>query len=255
MANDALYIIIFLVLGASIGSFLNAQMWRRRNPIFKQFNRSRCLHCQKKIPQKHLIPILSYLALQAKSACCNKKIPPQYLYVEVLMSIAFVTGYLYFGPNVSLLTWYCVAVSFLILVAVYDYLYMEIPYIWAGIGSIAVGVVQIFTGASPMSLLYAMLFGGGFFLLQYMISKAKWVGSGDIGMGILMGAILGWPVVVVGVFLSYMIGSLHVILLLLAKKKTFGQAVPFGGYLATGCVVAIFFGQFIIDWYISLLLI
>ena len=62
---------------------------------------------------------------------------------------------------------------------------------------------------------------GGFFALQHFISKGKWVGSGDIRLGILMGFVLGWPMSIVALFLSYIIGSLYAIPVLILKKKNY----------------------------------
>jgi len=73
-------------------------------------------------------------------------------------------------------------------------------------------------------------------------------------LGALMGLILGWPMVLMALFLAYILGSIVGIGLILAGKKKWGSEVPFGVFLSTATVVALFWGQQIVDWYFNLLI-
>ena len=86
--------------------------------------------------------------------------------------------------------------------------------------------------ATFISVFSSRLIGGGFFLLQYVVSKGKWIGGGDIRLGFLMGLILGWPDVLVALMLAYIIGAVFSIGMLLLKKKQWGSQIPFGTFLS-----------------------
>ena len=97
------------------------------------------------------------------------------------------------------------------------------------------------------------MIGAGFFLLQYLVSKGKWIGGGDIRLGALMGIILGWQNTILALFLAYLIGAIVGLGLIIAKKKNRDSAVPFGTFLVIGTFVAMFWGERIVGWYLTLL--
>jgi prepilin signal peptidase PulO-like enzyme (type II secretory pathway) len=102
-------------------------------------------------------------------------------------------------------------------------------------------------------LLFSGIIGGSFFLIQYLISQGKWIGGGDIRLGLLMGLALGWPNILVAIILAYFLGSLVAIYLILAKKKQWGSQLPLGVFLAPATIIVLFWGEKIINWYINLL--
>ena len=88
-----------------------------------------------------------------------------------------------------------------------------------------------------------LIFGGGFFLAQFLISKGQWIGGGDIRMGALMGFFLGWPQILVALFFSYIIGAIIGVSLIILKKKTWKSEIPFGVFLTIGAIISLFFGE------------
>ena len=102
-------------------------------------------------------------------------------------------------------------------------------------------------------MLISGIIGGSFFLIQFLISRGKWIGGGDIRLGLLMGLALGWPMVLVAILLAYLIGSLVGIGLILYKKKQWSSQIPLGIFLSTATVIALFWGQGILNWYLNLL--
>ncbi len=106
----------------------------------------------------------------------------------------------------------------------------------------------------PLSSFWGALTGGGFFFLQWALSRGKWVGSGDIRIGIFMGAVLGLGSTVVGLLISYLLGSFISIFLLATKRVDFKTALPFGPFLVLGTVIAFLYGQVLLDWYLFQLL-
>ena len=94
--------------------------------------------------------------------------------------------------------------------------------------------------------------GGGFFLIQYVVSKGKWIGGGDIRLGFLMGIILGWPQILTALFIAYVLGSLISVGLLLFSKKHMSDKVPFGTFLAIATFLTMLYGQQLVHWYMNL---
>ncbi|MBT4120785.1 MAG: prepilin peptidase [Candidatus Magasanikbacteria bacterium] len=252
------YYIISLLLGISLGSFLNALVWRTRENIKIGKDRSMCPHCRRRLTWYENIPILSFIFLRGRARKCGKRISRQYPIVELVMGVLFLfvfyfhaRGELVFTPEI-VRDWFIVFnLSFIFL---YDFKYQEILD-FSTIPSII--ILVLFSPAigwhSWQSIGLAMLIGGGFFLAQYILSRGKWIGGGDIRLGFLMGVILGWPNIVLGLFLAYIIGAVISLIMVSVKRQDFKGETPFGTYLVLGTFVAMFWGERIVGWYLSLL--
>ena len=84
-----------------------------------------------------------------------------------------------------------------------------------------------------------------FYLLSkiaFLIYKKEAIGFGDVELGAMLGIFLGWPLIVYGIFMSYLFGAIISLFLMLAKKVTIKDAVPFGPFLVLGAVYVMFFG-------------
>ncbi len=101
------------------------------------------------------------------------------------------------------------------------------------------------------SLLMGILIGG-FFLLLIIITKGKGMGGGDVKLGAFIGVMLGFPLSLVALILSFITGAIASIFLILAGKKHFGQVIPFGPFLVLGSLIALFWGERILNWYLKL---
>jgi len=269
--NWFIYILIF-IFGLSIGSFINAFVFRFKNNLSISKARSICPKCKKQLKWQHNIPLLSFIFLYGKCAYCKQKISSQYPIVELITGILFLISFINVLNNfnellsnyfVILVIFYWIVISFLIIIFLYDLKYMLIP---DKISITAIVVIFILQGIlilfkNDFSLLithYSLLLLSAiiissFFLLQFLISKGKWIGGGDIRLGFLMGIILGWPLGLVALFLSYIIGSLTAIPLLIIKNKTLKSEIAFGTFLCTATLIVLFWGQNILNWYIGLI--
>jgi leader peptidase (prepilin peptidase)/N-methyltransferase len=98
------------------------------------------------------------------------------------------------------------------------------------------------------------IFPSLFFLAIILLSKETWLGWGDFQLSILIGLILGWPRILVALFLAFFIGAIIGIGLVLIKKKNLKSKIPFGPFLVTGTFISLFYGNLIIDWYLNLFL-
>jgi leader peptidase (prepilin peptidase)/N-methyltransferase len=99
------------------------------------------------------------------------------------------------------------------------------------------------------SLVLAVAIGAGWFWLQWYFSRGRWVGSGDIRIGALLGAYLGFPVVLLALFVSYISGSVWAAYLLARGKVKLKSQLPFGVFLGAAGIVAFIFGPAVVDWY------
>ncbi|MDA1061040.1 MAG: prepilin peptidase, partial [bacterium] len=107
---------------------------------------------------------------------------------------------------------------------------------------------------SPLTMLIGGLAVFVFFFLQFLISKGAWIGGGDLRMGALIGVLLGWEKGLLAVIISYFIGAILSIYLLATKKVGRKSTIPFGPFLVIGTLISIFYGQEILDWYLTTLL-
>jgi len=239
--------------GLAVGSFLNACIWRLKNKRSVLYGRSMCPHCKHKLTWIDLVPVLSFIFLRGRCRYCGKKISLQYPLVELASGILFGLaamnsplldpGSLYF----LLRDWFFIGV--LIIIFVYD---LRWGYILDRVTlptAIAAFAVNILLGAGWQRLVLAAVIGSGFFLFQYAVSRGKWIGGGDIRLGALMGFMLGWPQIITALFFAYFIGAIVAIYLLLSRRKRMGSEIAMGTFLSAGTVVALLWGEKIINWY------
>ncbi len=269
-----LLIISFVfILGLIIGSFLNCLIWRLHTGE-SMMGRSHCPKCKKDIPWYDNVPVLSYILLLGKCRHCQKKISFQYPLVEFITGVLFVIAFIvelkiptalldsseiYLSQFLIVVrAWFVIAV--MVIVFIYDlrwYLILDRVMVPAMIVILFLNTWLAFLGENPWDSLWKMLFstiiGGGFFLMQFLISRGKWIGGGDIRLGFLMGITLSWPMIIEALMLAYIVGSIVGIFMILLGKKKWGSKLPFGVFLSTATIVVLFWGQIIFDWYSRLL--
>lgn len=91
------------------------------------------------------------------------------------------------------------------------------------------------------------------FLLLALIRPAD-LGFGDVKLAAAMGLVLGWlgwGVAVVGAFLGFLFGGLVGVALLLTGKAGRRTAIPFGPFMLLGALVAVVWGEVVLDAYLG----
>ena len=251
------FLIIFLI-GLSLGSFLNSWVWRAHENIRISRGRSICPSCRRRLTWYENIPILSYVFLKGECRTCKHLIPKHFIFVELITALIFlfVTWY---EVNFAAFDYYVylrniMFVGILVVIFIYDYLYKEIipGIVWFGV-AVAVFFHFFTNHASVGSMFFGALIGGGFFLIQYLFSKGRWIGGGDVRMGIMIGVWLGWQATILALIMAYVIGALFSVVLIIVKKKSMKSEIPFGTFLAVSTFLALYHGQAIIQWYLNLL--
>lgn len=233
--------IFVVLLGAGVGSFINVLASRSMAGKSIVFPRSFCDACAKPLWRRDLVPVVSFLLLRARCRFCQIKISWQYPVIEGITALLFLAAAIV-THSPSELAFFWLAITVLLTLFITDLRAMVLPD-FITLPAIVLFVILDFTllGRPLVPLLVALAVGGGFFWVQYALSRGKWVGSGDIRFGVLLAAILGtWQLVTQALILSYIIGALVSIPLLLTKKKQWASEVPLGTFLAVGALIALF---------------
>ncbi len=263
MINFFFYSIIFL-FGLVVGSFLNCVIYRLEEKKSFLTGRSFCPYCKHKLSWQDLIPVFSFLLLKGKCRYCKKPISWQYPLVELATGLLFVLIFNLLTSEVNRLlvigAWdlffYLVIACFLIIIFVYDlkrYIILD-KVIYPAIVIALIYHLLRFDLLGRSNLLFAAIGAAAFFLLIVLISREKWMGMGDVKLAFLMGLILGWPNILVALFSGFFLGAIIGAGLIISKRKTLKSQVPFAPFLIAGTFIALFLGQNIINWYLSLII-
>ena len=259
---ELFFSLMVFILGLIVGSFLNCVIYRLENNRSFLAGRSFCAKCQHVLAWYDLIPVFSFLALKGKCRYCRKKISIQYPLVELATGILFVLVYDVLMSDIpqmsDILTF--VVIPFLVVIFVYDLKHYLIPdkIIYPAIGVTLIYDLCLGFTKSPLILgdfvnpLISAFGAAGFFLLIVLVSRGRWMGVGDIKLAFLMGLLLGGPNILVALFFAFFSGAIIGIGLVSVKKKSLKSEVPFGPFLVAGTLVAMFYGQNLINWYLGL---
>lgn len=215
-----------------------------------------CVHCERKLSWFENIPLFSFLFLKGKCRTCGKPIPKSYFLVELATGVIFtlVVGHSV-DFNLSAIQSFrdLFFSALLIVVFVYDAKYQLILPSVILLGSTVGLFINIkYLVYDPYNLVFGALICGGFFLFQFLVSKGKWIGGGDIMLGAMMGFWLGWQAGLAALFISYIFGAVFSLALIALKKKEMSSAIPFGTFLSIGTFVVLLWGNEIISWYLRL---
>jgi len=246
------------LFGLAVGSFLNCVIYRlERGESFLE-GRSYCPHCRHILNWPDLIPVFSFLILKGKCRYCSQKISWQYPLVELATGIIFLLIFLTFS-NLNNYTYvYLLSmISFLIVIFVYYLKHYIIPdkVIYPAIAIALIFNFQflIFNQFSIFKFSILSAIGAAiFFLAIVLISRGRWLGIGDIKLAFFIGLFLGFPNILVALFLAFLIGAIIGLGLVISGKKTLKSEVPFGPFLVTGTFLALFWGQNLISAYLKM---
>lgn len=245
--------ILFFILGAVVGSFLNVVSLRFNTGAPIALGRSECFSCGQKLKWYELVPILSFLILRGKCGTCKTAISWQYLLVELLTAILFSVVvwvyYPFYGLSELLVIGYWLLVfSLLIVIAVYDFRHKIIPNLFS-YSFIALSLIALFLPARGEAFAYNLLAGPllfSFFFLLWFISKGSWMGFGDVKLSLGIGWFLGLVEGVNAVVFSFWIGAIAGLIWIginrLRGKTGAGlkSQIPFGPFLILGLLIEFF---------------
>lgn len=242
------WVLIFIV-GAVIGSFLNVLIIRTPKDESVSFPASHCVSCNTPLRAWHNIPILSWLFLRGKCAFCGSKISIQYPIVEILTGLIFLFTALKLGITFQAFG-IAIVFSLLLSLSVIDFRYKMVPdsinlaALTFAIFSVS-AVSEFFTHLNN-----ALLFAGGFTLLRFYLSyaiKKEAMGEADIMIAATMGAVLGFKLALVAVFIAALLALPALILTRSEDEES--EQLPFIPFLALATWLVLMF-----DTHVSLYL-
>ncbi len=252
-------ILIIFILGACIGSFFNVCIYRIPLNESIIFPKSHCPSCDKPIPFYFNIPIISYISLRGKCAFCGAEIPIRYLIVEVLTPIFIALIFIKFKISLPALS-YAIFISGLIIISFIDIKEKIIPDV-ISIPWIIIGFISSFfsQNISYKESLLGIILGAGVLLFirttYKLTAKKEGMGIGDIKLLGMIGAFIGVKGVFFTLFTSSLAGSLYALFMLIFsdKKIALNKEVPFGPFLSLGAVLYVFYGNFLIKLWLSII--
>lgn len=240
--------------------------------------RSFCPSCKHQLGFFDLIPLFSWIFLRAKCRYCKEKISIQYPLVELGTGLIFVMTYwltahtsqftglsgqlspislISYSPILLLLIINCL----LLIIFVYDLKHKIIPdkviypaivlavcsWLFAVVGGYLNHTVSLATTLYPILAAFG---AGSFFYLLAAVSDGKWMGGGDIKLVFLMGLLLGFPNILIGLFLGFVLGAIFGVTLMVSRKAKLQSEIPFGPFLITGTWIALFWGDKVVQLYV-----
>ena len=255
VAVETIALIGLAWLGLAVGSFLNVVIYRL--PLQKSVVRpgSRCPGCGYELRWFDNIPVLSWLLLRGRCRTCGASISIRYPIVEILTMVMFLLHWWVFGWTVLMAVRLVFACALIALFAI-DLEHHLLPD-RITLPGIVVGLVSsLIVPGGPLDAILGTILGGGVLWAigeaYYRYSGQEGMGGGDVKMLAMVGAFLGWKLVLVTLVLSSIAGSVIGLLVIAIKRGGMKYALPYGTFLALGALAASLVGNRVVAWYLGL---
>ncbi|WP_256997863.1 prepilin peptidase [Candidatus Pelagibacter communis] len=232
-------LIFLIIIGGLWGSFANVCIVRLPEDKGVVSGRSNCPKCKKQINWYDNIPIISYFILNGKCRKCKKPISFQYVVVELLSIVSFVTIYLIYGFSFTTLLLIILSLGFIIIFFI-DLKHFIIPDVIT-FPLMALGFIKSFIpNLDPLFPYYVLSLIGGVFgygiiwgiiFFYKQVKKKEGMGLGDAKLLAVIGFWFGLDAVPFIIFLSSTIALISVSPDLIKKSKKMSTQIPFGPYI------------------------
>ncbi len=240
-------------LGMIVGSFLNVCIHRLPLRESVMWPSSRCPHCRTQLRPYDNIPVVSYLMLRGRCRSCGRPISMQYPIIEVLTGILFFAAFMLFDP--PLLYQRLLFACAMVVLFVIDLEHRILPDVITLPGIILGLIFSFFLPPGWLDSLIGLAVGGGSLWLMgeiyFRLRHEEGMGFGDVKMLAMIGAFLGWKLMLLTLVLSSFIGSIVGVAMIVLKRGDMKYALPFGTFLAVAALVAAVAGDRIVNWYAS----
>ncbi len=252
-------IAVTAVIGLAIGSFLNVVIYRVPQGESLSSPASHCPHCLTPIRNRHNVPVLGWLVLRGRCAECAAPISVRYPLIESLTCLSFVvvTWRLYETHNLSSLPAWLYFTALGIALAAIDIDCHRLPnrLVLPSYPVLAVLIAAPALWQHELSALLraaigaAVLFGG---YLALAFGYPQGMGFGDVKLAGLIGAVLGWlsySALFVGAFGAFLLGGLAGAAVIASRRGTGKTPLPFGPFMITAALLALFIARPIVAGY------
>jgi leader peptidase (prepilin peptidase)/N-methyltransferase len=251
---DGMMSVALALLGACVGSFLNVCIHRLPRRESLVWPGSHCTACQRSLSWYENIPVVGWCALRGRCRTCHARISVMYPVVEFITASVFVCGLFIYGPTPLLAVRLLFACAMIVLFVI-DLQHQILPNVITLPGSVVGFALSVFLPPGWLSSAIGIVLGGGVLLaVMEGYARARGVeglGMGDVKMLAMIGAFLGWPLMLLTLVVASFSGSLVGVGLIVAKRAGAKTALPFGTFLAVGAIVAAVAGDGILAWYLG----
>jgi leader peptidase (prepilin peptidase) / N-methyltransferase len=241
--------------GAIVGSFLNVVIHRVPRRASIVWPSSACPHCKRELSWYENIPVVSFLALRARCRTCKAPINIRYPFVEALTSLMFVLAWWAYGPGVLFASRVVFGCALIVLFAI-DFEHQLLPHVITFSGIAAGLIFSVFTEPGWVDSLLGIAVGAG--TLYAVAFGWEWLrhqealGGGDPPMLAMIGAFLGWKMVLATLMMGSLFGSVLGVGLIAARRASMASKLPFGCFLAVGAALSATVGSQLVRWYLDL---
>ena len=243
------------VMGLLIGSFMNVCIYRLPRHLSPVRPRSGCTTCGYMLAWYDNIPIASYLALRGRCRGCGAPISIMYPVIEAITGLMFLGGYLLYGPSALLLARLLFGCAMIVLFVI-DLQHKILPNVITLPGIVIGLLLSELAGPGWLESVIGVAAGGGVLWgiaeIYYRVQKQEGLGMGDVKMLAMIGAFLGWKLMLLSLILASFSGTIVGVFVILAKKESLKYALPFGTFLAAGAIVSATVGDRILAWYLMI---
>jgi leader peptidase (prepilin peptidase)/N-methyltransferase len=252
--TTAWFVALSGLLGLAVGSFLNVCIYRLPLEQSLAFPASHCTSCNRRLSWFENVPVLAWLLLRGRCRTCHARISVVYPLVELFAGTMFAWAAWQYGPGwllVSRLLFGCM----LIVLFFIDLRHRILPNVITVGGTIAGFILSVVAPPGWTSSLLGLVIGGLIPLLlaeaYFRLRKIEGLGMGDVKMLALIGAFLGWKLVLLTLALASLLGSVVGVGLIVARRGNMKLALPFGTFLAIAAMFAAAVGDAVVAWYMG----
>ncbi len=228
------------MLGTAVGSFLNVCIHRLPLGLSLAWPGSHCPSCRAPVKPYDNIPIVSYLWLRGRCRSCKAPISIKYPIVELITGAMFLGAFLLFDSPVLIqrLLFACA----MVVLFVVDLEHRILPDVITLPGIVIGFLFSFFMPPGWVDSLIGIIVGGGSLWLlgeiYFRVRHEEGMGFGDVKMLAMIGAFLGWKLMLLTLVLSSFIGSIVGVAMIVLHRGDMKYALPFGTFLALGAIAA-----------------
>ena len=245
---------LLFLLGLLVGSFLNVCIYRLPRRESLNWPGSHCTSCDRPLSWYENIPLVSWLVLRGRCRTCHTPISPVYPIIEALTGLVFLTAFELYALTPLLAARLLFACAMIVLFVI-DLQHRILPNVITVPGVVVGFAVSLWLPPGWLSSSLGLLLGGGVLFLigevYYRTRGIEGMGMGDVKMLAMIGAFLGWPLMLLTLILATFSGAIVGLAMIVSGRGGAKAALPFGTFLAVGALVSAVVGQPIVDWYLG----
>lgn len=267
---NPLSLTIVFLFGSLIGSFLNVVIYRL--PLDRSIVRpgSACVLCGTPLKAWQNVPILSYFVLGGRCHVCGAAYSARYALIELFVAAAATFLYPFFGWGWAFF-YYFAFVCLVTAVFFTDLDHWIIPdslnlfgMFFGVVGSLWLPArmdlgewtSDLGSAGNPISSVVGVVAGALFFwaiqVIGTMLARQEAMGGGDVKFAAMIGAFLGWQLAYVSFLLSFLLGAILALPLMLSGRGRGKDPIPFGTFMALASLPVVLYGDELILWFLRL---